>query len=253
MPRSPPAPAGGAAGSSQGSSRGQALPADRVKASRMLHCRTDLGRSSGGTDASRQAAAPAAGGCKPGGGQQPSNSRGSKPGGGQQPRSSGTGKENQAAAANKGAGSGQQPRCSGAGKENQAVAANKGAGSDQQPCGSGTGKVNQATAANKGAARGEGAGGKVGSAGVEKRKGGAGLGEPAGRDLQPNKRAEKRKGGAGIAELAGKDAQPKKQRAPAPKRSEWLRACCTPGVKTRCIAGSSRSTHHQGDAIALCH
>ena len=195
VPQRLPAPTGAVASSSQGPTKGQALAAGKVKASRMLPRRTDLGGgSSGGTDASRQAVAPAAGGSKPGGGRQPHSN-------------------------------GQQPRGSGAGKKNQAAAAKKGAGSGQQPRGGGAEKENQAAAANEGAAPGRGADGKVGSAGAGQREGVAGLGEPAGKDTQPRKRAEKRKGVAGLGEPAGKDTQPK-QRAPAPKRGELMHACC---------------------------
>ena len=227
MPHRLPASARGIASSSQGPTKGPPLATGKAKASQVLRCRTDLGHSSSGRGAGGQAVAPAAGG--------------SKPGGGQQLRSSGAGKENQGAAANndavQGKGAGEQAvalaaggskpgsrpqlRSSGAGKENQGAAANTGAaqgkgaseqavapaaggskpGSRQQLSRGGAGKENQGPAANSGAAQGKGPGGKGASDGAEKRKGVARLGEPAGKDTQPKKRAA------------------------APKRSEWLRTC----------------------------
>ena len=220
----PPDSTGGLASSSQGPIKGQALAAGKVKAGQMLHRRTDLGRGSGGTDASRQAVAPAADGSKPGGGQQPRSSGRSKPGSGQQLRSSGAGQENQAAAANKGAawgrGAGGKIGCDGAEKCKRVAGLGEPAGEDAQP-----------------------------KKRAEKRKAVAEVGEPAGKDTRPRKRTEKRKAVAGVGEPAGKGVQPKKK-APASKQSELLCACDS-GVRTGCHAGSSRSTHHQGDSTAL--
>ena len=235
IPQLPPASTGGLASSSQGPIEGQALAAGKVKASQMLHRRTDLGRGSGGTDVSRQAVAPAADGSKPGGGQQPRSSGRSKPGSGQQLRSSGAGKENQAAAANKGAawgrGAGGKNGCDGAEKCKGVAGLGEPAGEDAQP-------KKRAEKRKAVAEVGEPAGKDTQPKNrTEKRKAVAGVGEPAG---QPKKRADKRKGSAGLEEPAGKDVQPKKK-APASKQSELL------GVRTGCGAGSSRSIHHQGD------